>query len=109
MVDAWDLTTAKHIVVVEYTLDIVEPFSSYCTAVAAMVEIASAAVVQNSSMVKVAVIPPTIVAMVDALFNGLLPSHSTCPLFYLRVNHMHDNPCLHVQQTDRMYNIDSSA
>ena len=109
MVDAWDLNTAKHTVLVEYTLAIVEPFASYCTAVAAMVEIASAAVVQNSSMVEVAVIPPTIVAMVDALFNGLLPSHSTCPFFCPGVYHMRDNPYLHAQQIDKMCRLNLSA
>ena len=56
-------------------------------------------------MVEVAVVPPVVV--VDVQFNGILPSHGTCPLFFPGVGDMHNN--IHALQTDRMYSKNSSA
>ena len=47
--------------------------------------------------IEVVVVPATPLVAVDVFFDGPLPSHSTCPLFCPRVDHMHDNPYLHAQ------------
>ena len=56
---------------------------------------------------EVVAIPPVTTVVVP--FDGFLPSHSTCPLFFPIVDHMHDNPYLRAQQTGRMYSISSLA
>ena len=58
--------------------------------------------------VEVADVPPAVAITVAVPFDGVLPSHSTCPLFCPRENHMHDNPYLHSQQTDKICSINWS-
>ena len=53
------------------------------------------------------VVPPVTAVVVS--FDGLLPSHSTCPLFFRGVDHMRDNPYLHAQKMGKICSISSSA
>ena len=48
-------------------------------------------------VVEVVVVLIVVGVVVVSPFDGLLPSHSTCPLFCPGVDHMHNNPYLHVQ------------
>ena len=73
---------------------VAEPSTSDCNVVVAQ----TTAVVQT--VFAALAVPP----MNGASFDGILPSHSTFPLFYPRENYMLDNPCLHHQQIDKMYN-----
>ena len=104
---------------VEYIMPAIEPSTSDYTVVMAQtpVVVVVVVVVQTASpivdvvrtVIKVVVVPPVVAVVVSILFDGPLPLHSTCPLFYLGVDHMHDNPYLHAQQTDKMCSINSST
>ena len=71
------------------------------TAVVAQNDVVIVDVVQKTSTVMAAVevvtIPLAVVIAFVVPFNGIIPSHSTCPLFFPRVDHMRDNPYLHAQ------------
>ena len=60
-------------------------------------------------MVEVVDVPLVVVFLIAVLFDGLLPLHSRCPLFFIGVDNMHGNPYLHAQQTDQIYSINSWA
>ena len=79
--------------VVEKTMVMVQNASM----VVAMVQTASTVADAVQTTIEAVVVLPVVVAAVTTPFDGLLPSHSTCPLFCPRVNHMRDNPYLHAE------------
>ena len=100
-----DSTIAENTTMAEHTVAIAEPSTSNYTTVMEH----TAVVVQIASAVEVVDVPRAALAMVVALFDAILPSHSTCPFFCPRVDHMRENTYFHAQQTDKMCSINSLA
>ena len=86
-----------------------DPFAFDCTPVVAQTTIAAQTTVAIQTVAELLVVPPMDAVVVSASFDGLLPSHSTCPFFCPAVYHMHDNPYLHAQQIDKMCRLNLST
>ena len=69
---------------------VVDPSASGYTVVMAQTTIVNLAAVQTA--IEVLVVPPVSVTMFVVPFDDILPSHSTCPMFFPGVDNLHENP-----------------
>ena len=95
---AGDSIDAGHSSAADYIMVDVDPSAYDCivVVVVAAIRITSMVVDVVKTAVEVVVVPlVAAAAAVAALSDGIVPSHTTCPLFFPKLNNMHNIPYPH--------------